>query len=312
MYNQKLVEFIDVSKEFDNVVALNKVNFKVTSGVYGLLGPNGAGKTTAINLICGFIKPSFGMVRIFGLDPWIDRDVIFTKVSVMPDEITLPKDIPGYRVLLHEARLLDLSNPEKRVGEVSKILGIDWALDRPVYSYSSGMYKRLLLSRVILNPYSELIILDEPFSNIDIYTMLDFIDLIRQLSKEGKSFIISSHIFPLISNLCDKYIFLDKGRVVFKGDFERLKSQLNRISYLVRIRGDSRNFLRYIKSSCRIDECEVVEEGIILHVRVDEKFIDCLVEISRELGVDLLEVRIEPDLITQAFRKVISSEDTAQ
>ena len=227
----------------------------------------------------------------------------------MPDEVVLPPDLTGYKILLHEARLFGLNNPEKRVFEITRRLKIDRALGRYVGGYSAGMYKRLLLSRVLINPNAEFIVLDEPFSNIDVYTMLDFISLIRELSAEGKTFLISSHIFPLITNLCDRYIFLNKGRVMFQGDFDDLKSILKEVRYLIRVRGLVDEFVDEIKRYCGSESVEVEDNSIIIHTRENKDFIRFVVEEGSRYGVEIHEIRIEPDLITQAFMEVMGTED---
>ncbi len=232
-----------------------------------------------------------------------------SRMSVMPDEVVLPPDLTGYKILLHEARLFGLNNPEKRVFEITRRLKIDWALGRYVGGYSAGMYKRLLLSRVLINPNAEFIVLDEPFSNIDVYTMLDFISLIRELSAEGKTFLISSHIFPLITNLCDRYIFLNKGRVMFQGDFDDLKSILKEVRYLIRVRGLVDEFVDEIKRYCGSESVEVEDNSIIIHTRENKDFIRFVVEEGSRYGVEIHEIRIEPDLITQAFMEVMGTED---
>ena len=291
----------DVYKSFGEVRALDGLSLEFGGGVLGFIGPNGAGKTTTINIVSGFIRPDNGVVRVFDLDPWSERAEVFSRMGVMPDEIVFPGWLTGYQLLKVEAQAMGLGDYEGRILELARMVGIDWALGMRVGGYSTGMFKRLLMARTLLNPDVDLYILDEPFSNVDVESIITFVGLIRELSRSGKSFIIASHILPHLLPICDNFVFIRSGRIVASGGFRELLSRLDRFHYLLRLDGDVEGLVEGLSTIGGVEEYHIDELGLHIFLRDPRKSLMDVLELCRDLGVSVWEFSLYPDPLTQVF-----------
>ena len=300
----------NVSKKFGSVQALSGLTLKFNGGVLGLIGPNGSGKTTTINILGGFIRPDIGRVEVFGLDPWRDRSKIFLRMGLLPDEIYLPKGLTGYNLLRNEAMILGIRDINGRIEEVSQLLGIGGFLHRRIGSYSSGMYKRLLLARTLLNPDIDLIVLDEPFSNIDVESIVTISKVVQDLRKKGKNFLIASHILPHLLPICSEYAVILDGKIVVKGSFSQLFSEIDEYHYLIRVDKYIDELIDHIKSIEGVKRIESDELGIHIITHNPRSLLMRLYECFKDFGVYLLEATLYPDPLTHIFLKLgVSNED---
>jgi len=216
-------EFKSVTKRFGSAVALDDLSLKIYRGINGLIGPNGAGKTTTIRLSLGLIKPDAGCAKLFGFDCWRDSMSIRSKVGVLYEKLAFYDNLSGFEQLRLMAKLKGTSDSVVKLRKLLCLVELDEAAhDRRVGSYSAGMRQRLGLAQTLLgNP--ELVILDEPTSNLDPLNRAKILELITFLNKEhGISFLISSHILPELEKVCDNFILMNKGRLLRQGALEQM------------------------------------------------------------------------------------------
>ncbi len=227
----QLLQFQHLSKRFGAVKALDGIDLSITlSGAAGLVGANGAGKSTLLALICGFIKPSSGTVRIFEQKPGAASNK--GKISILPQDTAMYPGISVKQQLQHYARLSGLTRKQAKI-EVENVLVMtkteDLAGQRPE-TLSFGQRKRIMLSQALIGK-PELILLDEPTSGLDPVAAGIVRALLSNLSQQY-SLIISSHNIEEIENICNKIIILSKGKRVDYCPIDEIK----RIHHCLRLK----------------------------------------------------------------------------
>jgi heme ABC exporter ATP-binding subunit CcmA len=204
-----LVDLDEVSKLYGSFVALRKVSLSFEPGrCYVLLGENGAGKSTLLRLIAGLLRPTYGSVCVFGEDSPADaRDRIgyMSHAPMLYDELSGVENLRYFASLYREQACL---TPEAALQSV----GLDAALARPVSQYSQGMRQRTSLARVLL-AQPELLLLDEPFSNMDAASAQQMLVLVGRLRGEGKTVILTTHQRELAEPIADFLLTLQAGSV---------------------------------------------------------------------------------------------------
>lgn len=189
-------------------MALRRVTLGFEAGrCYVLLGENGAGKSTLLRVIAGLLKPTIGKVRVFGLEPADTRDRIgyMSHAPMLYDELSAVENLRYFAGLYRERACL---TPEESV----RAVGLDPALERPTGQYSQGMRQRASLARVLL-PKPELLLLDEPFSNMDAASARQMLDLLQRQRAEGKTVILTTHQRELAEPVADFLLTLQAGAV---------------------------------------------------------------------------------------------------
>ncbi len=204
-----LVVLNEVSKLYGTFVALRKVSLSFEQGrCYVLLGENGAGKSTLLRVIAGLIQPTYGELHLFGgQSPEDARDRIgyMSHAPMLYDEFSGVENLQYFADLYRDRSCL---TPQAALLAV----GLDPALTRPVGQYSQGMRQRTSLGRVLL-PQPELLLLDEPFSNMDAASARQMIDLVAQLRAEGKTILLTTHQRELAEPIADFLLTLQAGSV---------------------------------------------------------------------------------------------------
>lgn len=210
------------------IVALDRVAFSVDGGqLCAVIGPNGAGKSTLFRILTGLTTPTDGRATLLGMDPVRDAHRIRRHVGFMPaEERTLFLRHTSRENLRFHGRLQGIEDVELklRIDEVLEIVGLWEARDRAGFALSSGMRARLMLARAILHR-PKVLILDEPTGAIDPLAAHDFLQLIIQITVERETAtLLSSHRLEEIEALRDNVLLLDRGRVVFWGNLDDVKS----------------------------------------------------------------------------------------
>jgi ABC-2 type transport system ATP-binding protein len=215
--------------------ALSVLNMALSEGeILAFLGPNGAGKTTTINLLMGFLQPSAGTVKLFGMDPEDRR--VRAKLGYLPENYAFYPYMTAAKILNYFADLLKLTKVERGERIESLLVQLDlWdARNRSIGSYSRGMKQRLGIIQALLNRPS-LLILDEPTSGFDPTGRKMVRNLLLDLKRSGTSILLSSHILSEVESLCDRVVIINKGRTVRQGTLGEI---LGKKTYEVRYQDD--------------------------------------------------------------------------
>ncbi len=211
------VEAESVWKFFGEKAALKGVSFRVGVGeVFGLIGPNGAGKTTCFRIIATILRPSRGGARIFGLDVVKDAQAVRRLISYLPEEAGVYRGLSGVEYIRFLARVYNRDEGEA-LREAEEVSGLGEALRARMGSYSLGMRRRILLAGTLI-ARPRLAILDEPTAGLDVMHAVYVRGVIRKYSRQGMTFLISSHNMLEVEYLCDRIAFIDGGVIIAEGE----------------------------------------------------------------------------------------------
>lgn len=216
-----MLEVKNLSKKFEQNIAVNNISFKVENGkIYGLVGRNGAGKSTTFRMILNIIQPTSGEILYDGKK--IDSKIL-DKIGYLPEEGSL---IPNYTVLdlceyYGALKLLDETEVRKNLIKWLEEFNILEYLNKKIKDLSKGNRQKIqFIVSVLHNP--ELIILDEPFSGLDPISVQEIKNAILKLKDEGKTIIFSSHRMEHIEILCEDLLIIDKGNAVLQGNLKEI------------------------------------------------------------------------------------------
>ncbi len=204
-----MIEVENLSLVIRKKTILSKIDLKLEPGtVYGLVGNNGSGKTMLMKCICGFVKPTEGVVRVDG--KVIGKDMDYLKNAGII--IETPGFLPYYSGFRNLKLLADINGRAKAddIRDAMKRCGLDPALRLPVRKYSLGMRQRLGIAQAIMER-QEILILDEPMNGLDRHGTADIRELILQMKQQGKLILLASHNKPDIDILCDAVFEMDGG-----------------------------------------------------------------------------------------------------
>jgi len=178
--------------------------------MYALLGENGAGKTTLLRSLAGLSRPSGGMIKLFGES---NIRTVVQRLGYMAHPSLLYEEMSGMENLLYFCGLYGMQDAGQRCREVIQLVGLDPELTRRVGQYSQGMRQRMSLARAIVHD-PELLLLDEPFSNVDIASTRDMVRLLGTMRDGGRTIVIVTHQASLLEGVADEFVSMHAGRVV--------------------------------------------------------------------------------------------------
>ncbi|MGA1821073.1 MAG: ABC transporter ATP-binding protein [Thermoplasmatota archaeon] len=233
---EELVKIESVSKFYGKVLGLNDITISFGRGITGLLGPNGAGKSTMIKLITGQIKPNIGSISVLGEKVW-NNPSLNQRVGYCPEQESFYDSMTGLQFVTYLARLDGISKREakKRAEEVLRVVGLHKDMKRPVGGYSKGMKQRAKIAQSLVND-PELLVLDEPLAGTDPLGRVNIIELIRDLVRDGKHLIISSHVLYEIERITDEVVLINNGKLVASGNIHDIRDSMDRFPLTVRVR----------------------------------------------------------------------------
>lgn len=204
------VALSEVTKIYGRFAALRQVSIEFAPGcAYAIFGDNGAGKSTLLRVLAGLIQPTYGTVEVLGTRDL--RDVT-ARLGYMGHASLLYDELSAMENLRYFAGLYGIKG-DARCQEVVRAVGLDPALSRYVGQYSQGMRQRLSMARALLND-PELLLLDEPFSNVDVHSARHMAGLLAQMRDAGKTIFVVTHQVLQLEGVADESILMDNGRVV--------------------------------------------------------------------------------------------------
>ncbi|CAB49966.1 ABC transporter ATP-binding protein [Pyrococcus abyssi] len=265
-----IIETKELTKFFGKRNVVYNLNLKVPKGaVYGFLGPNGAGKTTTIKMLTGALKPTYGEIKIIGMEMPRERVKIMRNVGYMPERPLAYDDMTIFEFLVYMGRLLGLPK-DKAVNQARELMaytGVGRLAFNKIEELSSGQRQRVLFASALMGD-PELLILDEPTSNLDPLGRMEFIGKILELAKSGKTVFISSHIVSEIERMCNYVGLIKDGQLIEQGKVRDL-AKIESTDYDVVV-SDNEKLLKFLRDKIYVRE--VWEEEGIVRVKLDERF----------------------------------------
>ncbi len=222
------LELLSVSKLFAGIPAVENVSFQARAGeITGYLGPNGSGKSTTMKMITGLLQPTSGKVLFDGEPIETNLTAYKQRMGYVPEEPHLYGHLSGleYLVMVGQLRNLPPTATADRIAGLLRLFSLHAARHAPISAYSKGMRQKVLLSAALLhNP--DLLLLDEPFSGLDVGTGLVLRSLIQELAARGKVVLFSSHELETVERVCSHVVILHRGRIVADDSIERLRTRM--------------------------------------------------------------------------------------
>jgi ABC-type multidrug transport system ATPase subunit len=204
-----IISVSNLVKQFGRFAALRGVDAEFNAAKFHvILGDNGAGKTTLLRALAGLTDPTRGAVSILGKSPHESC----REIGYMAHPSLLYDEMSGMENLRYVARLYDISGDD-RCQQVIRSVGLDPELSRAVGKYSQGMRQRMSLARAILHD-PKILLLDEPFSNVDAHSAREMVGLLKGMRDTGKTILVVTHQAALLEGVADEFVWMQAGRIV--------------------------------------------------------------------------------------------------
>jgi ABC-2 type transport system ATP-binding protein len=291
-----------LTKRYGELIAVDDVDLTVEAGdVFGYLGPNGAGKTTSLRMLLGLIRPSAGSIELFGRDPLHQGARALDDVAGFVEAPAFYPYLSGRRNL----RLLaDYDEPRtrNRIEEVLDLVELRDRGDDRVGGYSHGMKQRLgIASSLLRSP--RLLLLDEPTTGLDPAGMRDMRLLVRRLSSEGITVLLSSHLLAEVDELCNRVAIIRKGRIVYEGALAELRERAGRTW---RLRASDQERARSIALAHGVRELSAMNGDLLF--AADEDAVAALTIALGQARIGITGLRAEAATLEDMFLELTEQE----
>jgi ABC-2 type transport system ATP-binding protein len=234
-----MIEAIDLQRTFKNTEAVAGVSFSVRRGeIFGLLGPNGAGKTTTIRMLTGQIVPTAGRAIVAGCDVVKDHQRLKERIGVVPEDQNLYERLSARNNLKFSCWLYNL--PESRAEGVLDLVHLRERAKEPVRTFSNGMKQRLMIARALLHR-PPMLFLDEPSRGLDPISAREVRGAIEELSREGVTILLTTHLLEEADQLCQRVAFITQGRIVANDTPRNLKLAHGQRTMVASLAGQAAN-----------------------------------------------------------------------
>ncbi len=297
-----------LSKSYGKIVAVNNLNLSLDEdSVTGLIGPNGAGKTTTIKMILGLLKPDEGWVKVFDQNPW-DNTAIRSMIGVVYEKAFFPAHQKTLEYLQRVCRIFGVS--ESRAMEVLELVNLQEASDREIRALSAGMLQKFAIAHALVHK-PKLVVADEMTANLDPQARSELLDLVLQLHKKEKvAFLLSSHILPELSRVCDSVAIMNKGKVWAFGKLSELYEKY--AVGIIRVTTDSAYQLETeIKKLKYVEDVDSDIRGVSVRVaegKEDELYED-VPKLAKKIKAKILGIETGSASMQELYRLAISGKE---
>lgn len=308
-----MIEVKNITKKYGNFTAVDNINFKIEEGeIIGLLGPNGAGKSTTMNMITGYIEPTEGEIIVNGYDISKKSKKSKTQIGYMPEGVPLYSDLTVKEFVTYMAELkkVDRKTRKEKVEKIIEQTGLKDVEKKLTRNLSRGYKQRVSMAGALVGE-PKILILDEPTVGLDPKQITEIRALIKELGKTH-TVILSSHILSEVSQICNKVIIINKGKIVAIDTPENLEKKVesNNTTYVTV--EDTENKMETIKEKIpEIKEIKLIkenEDGTKQYVLESEKDVDLRKIVFNEFAkenITIFEMKKADTTLEDAFMKLI-------
>ena len=243
-----MIKINGLTKKYGKNTALDNVSFNVNKGeILGFLGPNGAGKSTTMNIITGYLSATSGSVTVNGFDNVTDSFKCRKTIGYLPETPPLYNDMTVNEYLSFVYEIKQADQPKKQhIDNVLTTVGIIDVKDRLIKNLSKGYKQRVGIAQALIGD-PQVLILDEPTVGLDPKQINEIRNVIKTLAREH-TVILSTHILPEVSAVCDRVVIINKGKIVAEDTIENLSKRIGDNTFSVRIKGDKEYIKRVINT----------------------------------------------------------------
>ena len=308
-----MIEVKNITKKYGNFTAVDNINFKIEEGeIIGLLGPNGAGKSTTMNMITGYIEPTQGEIIVNGYDISKKPKKAKTQIGYMPEGVPLYSDLTVKEFVTYMAELkkVDRKTRKEKVEKIIEQTGLKDVEKKLTRNLSRGYKQRVSMAGALVGE-PKILILDEPTVGLDPKQITEIRALIKELGKTH-TVILSSHILSEVSQICNKVIIINKGKIVAIDTPENLEKKVesNNTTYVTV--EDTENKMETIKEKIpEIKDIKLIkenEDGTKQYVLESEKDVDLRKIVFNEFAkenITIFEMKKADTTLEDAFMKLI-------
>lgn len=292
----------NLTKRFKDFTAVNNVSFDLKEGeILGLLGPNGAGKTTTIQMLLGVLTQTSGTISYFGKDLKTNREEILENVNFSSSYTNLPWTLTVWENLTFISYLYDIKNRKARLERITELFKLKDLLHEQISELSSGQITRVNLAKAFIN-FPKVLLLDEPTASLD----PDVAKYIREfLLHERKEFqvsiIVTSHNMAEVEEVCDRVIFINKGKIIADDTPEHLAKTIQFCHVELMIKDG----LKRIADFCKKEELYYEVTSRYINVTIPESAIADFLRTLTEMNIIYEEISIEKPTLEDYFLEVI-------
>jgi|TARA_B110000914_G_C15488354_1_gene459239 ABC-2 type transport system ATP-binding protein len=243
------IEIKNLHKKYDNVHAVKGIDLSIKKGeFYGLLGPNGAGKSTTINAITSLVKPTSGEVKILGKDIVSDFRYARSQVGIASQELSNDWFFPLEELLYYQAGFYGITrkNAKQRIQYILEKLGLYEHRKKKMRMLSGGMKRRLQIAKALVHD-PQILILDEPTAGVDVELRHDLWEYLKELHKEGKTILLTTHYIDEAELLCERVGIIDSGKLIVEDTVKNLKNMVNKSGITIHTKGIFLNLDKILK-----------------------------------------------------------------
>ncbi len=300
------IETEEITKRFDDIVAVNKVSISVKPGeLFGLLGPNGAGKTTLISMLSTIAEPTSGKAKVWGFDVEKESSKVRESIGMVFQDTTLDDRLTGRENLDLHGRLygLDGRTRKKRIEEVLALVELADRADAIVKTYSGGMMRRLEIARGLMH-HPHVLFLDEPTLGLDPQTRNHIWEYIRKLNREESvTIVLTTHYMEEADHLCNRIAIIDHGEIVALDTPEELKNMLG--GDVIMLELEKPENIPRLSAIYKEDGCACIvsqkNKDIFITVRDGEHQIPHVLSLASNAGIPVRSVNLRKPTLDDVF-----------
>ena len=308
-----MIEVKHVTKRYGKAVAVEDISFSIKEGeIVGLLGPNGAGKSTTMNMLTGFIEPTEGEIIIDGNDILKKPKKAKKQIGYMPEGVPLYTDltVKEFVQYMAEIKQVDKKTIKEKVNEIIEQTGLKDVEKKLIKNLSRGYKQRVSMAGALVGT-PKILILDEPTVGLDPKQITEIRNLIKELGKKH-TIILSSHILSEVSQICNKVIIINKGKIIAIDTPENLENKVTNKNCVYVTVEDSENKINQIKDKIKdIKQLELVaenEDGTKQYMIEAQGEVDLRKTIFSEFAIEnitIFELKKADNTLEDAFMKLI-------
>lgn len=308
---KSVVSVKKLSKSFSSagqtVQALKSASLEIKKGeVFGLLGPNGAGKTTVIAVLCGFLIPDSGNASIFGMDCTHESEKIQKRMNFVSGFGGVSAHLRAEELLHIYCMLYNLDDSKARVDKALKATKMEKFRKRIAEDFSSGLRRRLLISKSLLND-PELLLFDEPTIGLDVDSASNVRKLIKKMKKEGKTILLTTHNMKEAEELCDRVALIKEGGIIACGTFPELRKKFFPLELLQIECKQPEKVEKLVSGVKYVIRTKKSRKGIKIYLRGRENVREIL-KLVMDAGIQVKRINtVEPEL-EDVYTKLIMSD----
>lgn len=305
---QPVIEATELSRWYGIVMGLNNVSFSIHQGLTGLVGPNGAGKSTLIQIITGQIQPSSGDLLVFGQRPF-NNPRLLQRIGYCPERESLPTDLKPETWLRGLALISGMSPStaaERTETTLHRVRLAPEHWSKKMGQYSKGMRQRVKLAQALMHD-PDLLVLDEPMNGLDPMGRQEIASILKDLSKQGCSILISSHILAELETLCASNLILNWGRIIAAGAQGDIRTAVKDWSEQIAITcSDPESVARTLFDAGLLNgfDLQPDDEQVIVRVKNAEAFYTQATGLLLNNDVTIYEMRGQSRSLQDIFEKV--------